>query len=232
MKRVLLVYQTDSLKHEVEETLQREGISLFPLDSIDKLAGLLSVDPHFNLVLIESGGTDVKLVTTIEQLKERKETRIIPVVLLLDEENIVDQLTILETGADDFFTVPINPIYLQLKVRTLIHLLETRQVLQEKTEALDEQKEIQKIVATLSHYINNAITPASMKLGMHLQLKKQEIDLNELFNLFQYIGELLRVIGQISTQTRLKTVEDGVYKGFLMDVEQEVERIKKKYNIK
>ena len=64
-----------------------------------------------------------------------------------------------ELGADDFIYVPYSTLELQLKMRTIAGLLDLQGQLKENEGKIKVLQNTQKILVTISHYINNSLTP-------------------------------------------------------------------------
>jgi DNA-binding NtrC family response regulator len=230
-RRILYIYQEEQLKDQLEWLIKQEGFSLFCLKDETKIVSLLTVDPHFDFIMIQAETVGQKLIEQIQKVKSMDSGSILPVVLLLDQNNLVDQLSILEIGADDFIPVPLNPILLQLKLRILSNFLEMRDEMLHMKSKLMVFDEMQKIVTTISHYMNNALTPL-----INIDFQNPAFIRKEMMGKFQnqlfYLKDLIDLFRQIMTQKNLQTVDKGIYKGLLLEIENEVRQLKAKHKIK
>ncbi len=91
--------------------------------------------------------------------------------------------------------------------------------------------EMQKIVTTISHYMNNALTPL-----INIDFQNPAFIRKEMMGKFQnqlfYLKDLIDLFRQIMTQKNPQTVDKGIYKGLLLEIENEVRQLKAKHKIK
>jgi signal transduction histidine kinase len=102
-------------------------------------------------------------------LREREDTKVVPVIMITSLEAMEDKIRGFEAGADDFVTKPINRLELlcrirsQMKIRELIHQQKKTEVLQEKYKVYQELEKLRdSFVSILSHELK---TPLSVMKG-------------------------------------------------------------------
>jgi len=132
-----------------------------------------------------------------------------------------------EFGADEFIYVPYTTPELQLKMRALQRLLELQDRLREKENQLKALRQVQRILVTLSHYINNSLTPLFM-LVQTMDEKSPE-DARRLkdfvFRTVQFINKVLLTLNNLVQNGELKVLTEGVYKNLLLDIESELKKL-------
>lgn len=223
--RILLITSNPSLQEEFTKIVKQEGYQIFTLNHVEKVGKFLKVDPHFDLIFLEVETMTDHIVSELEGLKQDPRTSIIPVILFLHEENVLDQLTVLESGADDYVLVPFQPIPLQLRLRILSNLIETRKKMVQLEYQIQMKKELEKMVTTISHYINNALVPL-----LHMEFQTETLRMNAT-NRIYFIRDLLSLLQKISLEMQTDTIDSGVYSGLLINIEEEVNQLKSKYGI-
>lgn len=112
------------------------------------------------------------------RIKTDVRTSHIPVILLTAKNAVDNQLTGLQTGADDYVTKPFHPILLQTRVRNLLLLREQLRAkyhqlvtLQPQVQELDhpDEKFLNQLMTTLETHLNDAefnVTRLVSEMGM------------------------------------------------------------------
>ncbi|WP_080054979.1 hybrid sensor histidine kinase/response regulator transcription factor [Spirosoma aerolatum] len=112
------------------------------------------------------------------RIKTDVRTSHIPVILLTAKNAVDNQLTGLQTGADDYVTKPFHPILLQTRVRNLLLLREQLRAkyhqivtLQPQVQELDhpDEKFLNQLMTTLETHLNDAefnVTRLVIEMGM------------------------------------------------------------------
>ena len=125
---VVLIEDEKNIAALVRYNLRKEGFRV-------SIAG----DGEEGLQLIERERPDVVLLDLLlprvdglevcRRLKQREQTRSIPVIMLTAKAGEADKVTGLELGADDYVTKPFNPPELMARVRTHLELKHSRDVI-------------------------------------------------------------------------------------------------------
>lgn len=137
--RILIVDDEPANVRLLERVLERlgydnaRGIS----DARDVLGLIEAFDP--DLILLDLHMPHVDGYQVLEQLRQRKSSEYLPVLVLTADVNPETRLRALAMGANDFLTKPVEPTEVGLRVR---HLLTTRFMtleLQDQTEVLEQK---------------------------------------------------------------------------------------------
>src|SRR3954466_9988889 len=73
-----------------------------------------------DLILMDLGLPDADGLDVTRRLREEERTRWIPVIILTGRSTVVDKITGLEVGADDYLTKPFDPGELVARVRAVL----------------------------------------------------------------------------------------------------------------
>ena len=115
--RILLVEDDPSQREVLRYNLIAESYSVEEADSGDE-ALLLVEETQPDLVLLDWMLPGVSGIEICRQIKSRKATRDIPVIMLSARSEEVDKVRGLETGADDYVAKPYSVAELLARVRT------------------------------------------------------------------------------------------------------------------
>ena len=115
--RILLVEDDPSQREVLRYNLIAENYSVEEADSGDE-ALLLVEETQPDLVLLDWMLPGVSGIEICRQIKSRKATRDIPVIMLSARSEEVDKVRGLETGADDYVAKPYSVAELLARVRT------------------------------------------------------------------------------------------------------------------
>ena len=113
-ERILLVEDEEKLARMVELELQYEGYEVEK--AFDGRAGLdRALSGEFDLVLL-----DIMLpaLSGMEVLRRLRRESAMPVIMLTARDTVVDKVSGLDMGADDYITKPFNPIEVIARVKS------------------------------------------------------------------------------------------------------------------
>ena len=119
-ERILLVEDEEKLARMVELELQYEGYEVEK--AFDGRAGLdRALSGEFDLVLL-----DIMLpaLSGMEVLRRLRRESAMPVIMLTARDTVVDKVSGLDMGADDYITKPFNPLELVARVKTQLRRYE------------------------------------------------------------------------------------------------------------
>ncbi len=220
---LLLSKRTDFIS-KVETDLTREGFEVTATTNPDEITHKLYGKNEFKLILIDMEEGAEEMGEVWQKIKANPMGRLIPVIGFVKKDKLVDQLLLFEQGVDDFILVPYATPELQLKLRTFNRMFELQKALKEKELQVVNLKNIQRIMVTLNHYINNALTPLYSFIQMMddknpedaLRLKKianQSVEL---------ITKILKTLQKLVETGEFQIVHEGVYKDLLLDIEKKL----------
>ena len=119
-RRILLVEDEDQLRRVMKDLLEREGYvvaeardGVQAIDEVDRLApDLIMLD--LNLPGLDGYGV-------LQQLRSRKQTRDIPVIVLTAKGDEDNEVRVFELGADDFLTKPFRARALSARLDAVLN---------------------------------------------------------------------------------------------------------------
>ena len=114
-RKILIVEDEEKIARFVELELVHEGYEV--IKAFDGRTGLdLALSEHADLIVL-----DVMLprLNGLEVLRRiRKEGNTVPILLLTARDAVMDKVSGLDAGADDYITKPFNPLELVARVKS------------------------------------------------------------------------------------------------------------------
>jgi DNA-binding response OmpR family regulator len=168
-------------------------------------------------------------ITLLKKIREKYSMVDMPVIMVTALSSLDKLFECLKYGANDFVTKPFNKHELELRISAII---DYNIALRRHVNWQIEQERYQtalKLLATLSHYINNIITPIMISSDLCRTARTEE-HLNELVNysyngakqVAKVIASLREVLGEPgSGETKFLGLEGMIY-----DLEQKLVKLK------
>ena len=110
-------FNVDYLEQELEDLGYRTVSAVNGQDALDRVAA----DPP-DLILLDVMMPVLDGFAACTRLKERDETRLIPVIIMTALDAMEDRIRGIEAGADDFLTKPVDPRELIARIQTALKL--------------------------------------------------------------------------------------------------------------
>jgi two-component system, OmpR family, alkaline phosphatase synthesis response regulator PhoP len=206
-KKVLIIEDEKDILQLVKLYLEKEGFrTVTAMTGVEGLELVKAENPDLvvlDLMLPEMDGLEV-----CKRLRSKRETAMLPVIMLTAKAEESDTIVGLELGADDYVTKPFSPKTLVARVKALLRRLDTN--------ASD---------GTSSHYRYGMLT---MDLARHeVTVDKQEVALTA--KEFGLLEHLLRHPGRVLTREVLLNAVWGYdYYGTTRTVDVHIRRLKQK----
>ncbi len=169
--RILIVddepFNVDYLEQELEDLGYQTVSASNGKEALDKVAA----GPP-DLILLDVMMPVMDGLTACRILKDRDETRLIPVVIMTALDGIEDRIKGIEAGADDFLTKPVNPRELLARIQTSLKL----------KQAVDRKlHELRRIKDHFAKFVPEAVKRLVFANPDAPELAKQERDVSVLF---------------------------------------------------
>ncbi|NLC31915.1 MAG: response regulator transcription factor [Clostridiales bacterium] len=185
MQTILLIEDEKSIARFIELELSHEGYQVIKAE-----------DGRAGLELAEKGGWDLMLLDImlpglngLEVLRRLRRSCDLPVIMLTARDAVMDKVTGLDTGADDYITKPFSIEELLARIRT----------------ALRKQQSLQQLLLTVG--------PLQMDIARHtVSVNDQPVDLTgREFSLLQYLMENQSIV--LSRESLMEKVWGYDYMG-------------------
>lgn len=204
-KRILVCDDEPDYLEAVKRILSNEGYTVIAAskgkEALDKIVNSLP-----DLVILDWKLPDISGIDICKELKNKIETRAIPIILLTVKSTETDIVLGLETGADDYVTKPFSPGVLLARVRT---------ALRRKEYGKEEEK-----IITSGYIVLNLEKHSCHVKGKEIYLTAKEFDL---------LAMLIKKEGKVLTRTFLcESIWGYEYFGTTRTVDMTVGRLRKK----
>ncbi|MFX1705577.1 two-component regulator propeller domain-containing protein [Chitinophaga sp. CC14] len=176
MSTILLVEDNEDFRFYLKDNLRNSYKVIEAINGKDGWQKALALHPH--LIVSDITMPQMDGISLLQKLKSDKRTSHIPVILLTALTNEAQQISGLETGANDYLIKPFNFEILHAKIRNLLHLnhtLKNTYTKQIKIHAPEVQKEstdeklLNKIVCHLEEKLTDSqlsVESLSKEVGM------------------------------------------------------------------
>ncbi|MEL6821754.1 MAG: response regulator [Calditrichota bacterium] len=223
---ILLLSDNEKRATLLQNDLKREGFDLHIYTDLGKALLDLSQDDAWELIMLDCELTQQEAFKICQKLKNNPDTRLIPLICILGKEQIVDQILVFEAGADDFILMPYSTPEIQLKVRSIQRMIELQNTIRQKDAQLENLKDVQRIMVTLNHHINNALTPLSFAVQLAEDDPSKADRLRSIAGeTVEFISKVLKSLEKIVRSGKIQVMKDGVYKDIMVDIEAELKKL-------
>jgi signal transduction histidine kinase/ligand-binding sensor domain-containing protein/DNA-binding response OmpR family regulator len=176
MSTILLVEDNEDFRFYLKDNLRNSYKVIEAVDGKEGWQKALALHPH--LIVSDITMPQMDGISLLQKLKSDKRTSHIPVILLTALTNEAQQISGLETGANDYLIKPFNFEILHAKIRNLLHLnhtLKNTYTKQIKVHSPEVQKEstdeklLNKIVCHLEEKLTDSqlsVESLSKEVGM------------------------------------------------------------------
>ncbi len=179
-EKILIVDDEEDIRELLRYNLSMEGYDIVSADSgekaIEKAVELIPDLIVLDLMLPGIGGLEVA-----KKLKNKSDTKNIPIIMLTARGEEVDIVTGLELGADDYITKPFSPRILTARVKA---------VLRRQARHQDKEEDVIHIYGLMIHTGRREVTADG-----------QSFDLT--FTEFQLLYHLAKRPGWVSTRSQI-----------------------------
>ncbi|MCB0301088.1 MAG: hypothetical protein KDE52_13615 [Calditrichaeota bacterium] len=225
---ILMLSNREKIAEMVQSDLAKEGFQVEMVTEYPDAALRLEQDVQFEIILLDFEYDKQDIFEICQNLKLQNKHRFLPIVGILSKDQFLDQLMAFEYGADDFILTPYTSWEIQLKVRSIKRIIEMSKQLRQKELMVQNLQNIQRIMVTLNHYINNALTPLSFAVQFMEQMpndsnskRLQTIASDTVV----FVSKVLQSLQTLVDSGKVKVTQDGIYKNIMFDIEQELNQL-------
>jgi len=118
-EKILMVEDDKDILELVRYNLEREGYSVNGVKSGESVFGLLK-SKKVDLILLDIMLPGIDGLEICRRLKQDRETRLIPIIMMTAKGEDSDIVAGLELGADDYVTKPFSPKVLIARIRAVL----------------------------------------------------------------------------------------------------------------
>ncbi len=224
---ILLITQNSELARSFMDDLKQEGFDIELLQDHSQIFSRLYQNSNYHMVIADLNSLGNAAQKIFQQLKNDARLKYLPLICLVQKDLVVEQLIAFELGADEFIYVPYTTPELQLKMRSIQRLLDLQNQLKDKENQLKALQQVQQVLVTLSHYINNSLTPLySMVQMMNEKNPEDALRLKDFARrTVEFINKVLRTLNNLVQTGEMKVVREGVYKNLMLDIESELKKL-------
>ncbi len=225
---ILLLSENVEIAGMIQKDLGEEGFKVELVDHYSDALQRLERHPKYQFFILDFNLKAQKAFEICKMIKQNPRFQFLPIVGLIDKDRFVDQLLAFEEGADDFILMPYSTVEIQLKLRSLKRMIEIHEKMRLQESKLENLQNIQRIMVTLNHYINNALTPLSFAVQFFEQLPNNDnaerlkgISKDTVF----FVSRVLKSLQTLIDSGKTKVTRDGIYKDIMFDIEKELNEL-------
>ncbi len=223
---IILITQDTELARAITVPLEFEGFKILQKKNAQDAMVEIFQNSKIDTIIFDyqQASTEIANYLKIKKLENGKH---VPLVAIIAKKLLAEQIALFEQGVDDFIFTPFNTIELQMKLRSIQRLISLTQTLKDKEIQLENFKNITRIIGTLNHYINNALTPLySFAQIANPQNPDDARRLKELTEeTASFIGKVLIALRNMTQHQELKVIQEGVYQDIMFDIEKELNQL-------
>ncbi|MGH1365362.1 MAG: response regulator transcription factor [Calditrichia bacterium] len=222
---ILLLCDNEKRATSLQNDLTREGFEVAIYKDFGPAMLDLSQGGPFKLILLDFEFKKPEGIDICTKLKNNSLTKFIPLICILGKERLVDQIMAFEVGADDFILMPYSTPEIQLKMRSIQRMIDLQNTVRQKDAQLENLKNVQRIMVTLNHHINNALTPLYFAVQMDDDPDNNERLRDIAKETVEFISKVLQSLHKIVQSGKMQVMKDGVYKDIMVDIEAELKKL-------
>ncbi len=223
---ILLISKNKALANSFVRDLKQEGFPVKISGNFQDIRTTIHRYPKCRMIIIDLECLGSKAHDILNQIKKDPRLKYKPIICIIRKDLVLEQLIAFESGADDFIYFPYSTLELQLKMRTIQGLLDLQSQLKEQESKIKTLHQTQKILVTLSHYINNTLTPLySLVQITNEKMPTEAKKLKEsTTHTIELIKKVLIALNNFVQTGEFKLVEKGIYRDLMIDIKKELEK--------
>ena len=226
---LLLISTNIEFANSFVTDLNREGFSVEIRKKTKDICTFLHLRKDIQMLILDLESIGNRTSEIFQRIKKDPKLNLMPIICIIKRDLFIEQLIAFELGAADFIFIPYNTLELQLKMRSIQGLLNLQSQLKEKESRLKVINHTQKVLVTLTHYINNSLTPLySMAQAPNDSCREDHKRLKETsIHTIEFIKKVLSALNNLVQSGEMRVVKQGIYKDLLLDIENKLQDFQK-----
>jgi DNA-binding response OmpR family regulator len=119
-KNILVLHQSAPGLVDIDEVLDKFGYQVTSVSGESKAEDVLKSDLRPDLLLIEALADEKEFISFLEMLRSDPALKKIPVIALVEKDDLVTATGVLDVGCDAFLLKPVDPRVLYQRVQELL----------------------------------------------------------------------------------------------------------------
>ena len=129
--KIIIISEENRLTRDISFSLQVGYPSCVIIPAKNGIEGISRIESEIpDIAVVSSSLADTNIYNLISQIRQFSD---VPLLILFEGENEIDRAMVLEAGADDYISKPINPIEMIARVRALLRRTSGQYLRQEQT---------------------------------------------------------------------------------------------------
>jgi len=114
-KLIYIAEDEKNIRHLVQSFLQKEGYKVEAFENGDLLYSAFNLEPCDLVILdiVMPGSSGLMICTKLREISK------VPIIMLTAKDTDEDYISGISLGSDDYFTKPVNPVQLVMRVKAL-----------------------------------------------------------------------------------------------------------------
>ncbi len=117
--KVLVAETIAEIRTDIKNLLESKGFEVITAEDGEAVMSKIEED-HPELIIVDAMLPGIDGVQLCKVLRNKQETRFLPIVLLTSKTGLEDKARGFESGADDYIIKPFHPYELLIRVRSLL----------------------------------------------------------------------------------------------------------------
>lgn len=191
VKKKILIIDDDQMSSTLtKKKFDKRGFECEVLNSAKPFLEDLKLDNvKFDIILLDIMMPDISGIEVLEQIREKKNSTELPVIMVTSKDEAEDIVEGLKKGANDYITKPLNMEIALARISTQLTVAELiRDSLTSK-----QLNTINTMVTTLNHEINN---PLAIAIG-NLTIAKEKLDQSRIEKALGALDRITQIVKKI-----------------------------------
>lgn len=188
---ILVIDDEPMVRHLLARILGAEGWMVTEFDRGEPAIERLEAGGECDLVLLDLGLPGLQGFEVCEWIKGRRETRLVPVIILTGMDGSAERIRCIDAGADDFISKPFDRLELLARVRSLLRLKAYTDELEHAESVLFALARSIEARDPYTHGHCERLSALGVALGQRLGLDEEQLDAIRKAGVLHDIGKIV-----------------------------------------